>query len=160
MSVSVIRSFSICYWSFLHFFSLHLWSSKMQNVATQKSDAQKSHLSCPSLQGQIATHGYQFNLLLVHSIKISDICRKMVFGHLVLHSHEERMFGQLGQLVKTKIGVRVHRQTLPVLSQTGTAIFSLGMTTCYENVEMNITQFREWDFSPPETTFDLLHREH
>lgn len=91
----------------------------------------------------------QSNLFLAHNIKISDICRKIMFEHLVPHDHKERMLRQLGQLVKTRLGARVHRQTLPALAQTWAAIFFLGMTACYENVEMNITPFREWDFSPP-----------
>lgn len=111
--------------------------------ATLKKTSIMSSISRPD------SYGYQSNLLLAGNIKISDICRKMVFGHLVPQDHEERMFRQSGQLVKTRLGARVHRQTLPVLAQTWTAIFFLGMTACYENVEMNITRFRERDFSPP-----------
>jgi len=63
----------------------------------------------------------------------------MVFGHLVPHDYEESVFKHSGQLVKTRFSGSVHRQTLPVLAQTWTASFFIGMTAYYENVEMNIT---------------------
>lgn len=149
MSVSVIRSFSVYYWSFLHFLAYTCESeSKIWNVTEYKSNA-KENVCHVQLTRPDSYAWYQSNLLMAHNIKISDICRKRMFGDLVLRDPKERMFRQWWHWLKLCL-MWVLRQTLPNLGQTWSDRFFLGMTACYKNVELNVTQFRGRDFSPPE----------
>lgn len=67
--------------------------SKMQNVTIYKSNVEEN-IYHVQLTGPDTPAWYQSNLFMAHNIKISDICRKIIFGYLVLHGDKERMFRQ------------------------------------------------------------------
>lgn len=97
--------------------------SKIQNVTIYKSNA-KENVYHVQLTGPDIHAWYRSNFLMAHNIKISNICRKMMFGHLVLHDEKERMFRQWWHWLKLWL-VWVHRQTLPDLAQTWSDTFFL-----------------------------------
>lgn len=119
--------------------------NKMQNVTIHINNA-KENVSYVQLTGPDTHEWYQSKLLMAYNIKISDICRKIMSGDLVLHDSKERMFRQWWHWLKLCL-VRVRRQTLPNLAQTWSDTFFLGMTAFYKNVELNVTQFRGRDIS-------------
>lgn len=67
-------------------------------------------------------HGYQCNVVLGTQHKTLTSAEKLTLGNRAPQLQENNV--QAVWTDKARLGERVHRQTLPILAQTWTAIFS------------------------------------